>query len=120
MWHGPNAPAGGVVDEPGGVALDDSGRVTGFALLRRFGRGHVIGPVAAPNVDCAKAMIAPLLDRYAGQFMRIDIPKESGLSAWLVAAELAEAGAVIRMVRGNDAAGECEVHTFGLASQAFG
>ena len=22
----------------------------------------VIGPVAAPNVDCAKAMIAPLLD----------------------------------------------------------
>ena len=82
-----------LLDEPGGLALDDSGRVTGFALLRRFGRGHVIGPVAAPNVDCAKAMIAPLLDRYAGQFMRIDIPKESGLSAWLVAAGLAEAGA---------------------------
>jgi predicted N-acetyltransferase YhbS len=110
-----------LLDQPGGVALDHSGAVTGFALLRRFGRGHVIGPVAAPDVDCAKAMIAPVLDRYAGQFLRIDIPKESGLSAWLAATTgLIEAGAVIRMVRGTDASARCPVHTFGLASQAFG
>jgi predicted N-acetyltransferase YhbS len=109
-----------LLDESGGVALEESGAVMGFALLRRFGRGDVIGPVAAPDVDRAKAMIALLLDRYAGQFMRIDIPEESGLSAWLAAAGLAEAGAVIRMVRGIDGSAERSVHTFGLASQAFG
>ena len=103
-----------------GVALEDSGAVTGFALLRRFGRGRVIGPVAAPDLERAKAMIAPLLDRYAGQFIRIDIPKESGLCAWLAAAGLTEAGTVNRMVRGTDASAERAVYTFGLASQAFG
>jgi predicted N-acetyltransferase YhbS len=109
-----------LLDQPGGVALEDSGAVTGFALLRRFGRGHVIGPVAAPDLVRAKAMIAPLLDRHVGQFMRIDIPKESGLCAWLAVAGLTEAGTVIRMVRGIDASAERAVHTFGLASQAFG
>jgi predicted N-acetyltransferase YhbS len=109
-----------LLDQPSGVALEDSGAVTGFALLRRFGRGRVIGPVAAPDLERAKAMIAPLLDRYAGQFLRIDIPKESSLCAWLAAAGLTEAGTVIRMVRGTDASAERVVHTFGLASQAFG
>jgi predicted N-acetyltransferase YhbS len=109
-----------LLDQPSGVALEDSGVVTGFALLRRFGRGRVIGPVAAPDLERAKAMIAPLLDRYAGQFLRIDIPKESSLCAWLAAAGLTEAGTVIRMVRGTDASAERVVHTFGLASQAFG
>jgi len=109
-----------LLDEPGGVALEDGGALTGFALLRRFGRGRVVGPVAAPDLERAKAMIAPLLDRYAGQFMRIDIPQESGLGAWLAAAGLTEAGTVIRMVRGTDASAERAVRTFGLASQAFG
>jgi predicted N-acetyltransferase YhbS len=109
-----------LLEEPGGVALEESGAVTGFALLRRFGRGHVIGPVAAPDADRAKAIVAPLLDRYAGQFVRIDIPKESGLAPWLAAAGLAEAGTVIRMVRGTDASPKRAVHTFALASQAFG
>ena len=111
-----------LLDQPRGVALEDSGAITGFALLRRFGRGHVIGPVAAPDLERAKAMIAPLLDRYAGQFMRIDIPKESGLCAWLTAAGLTEAGTVIRMVRGTDTdtSAKRAVCTFGLASQAFG
>jgi predicted N-acetyltransferase YhbS len=109
-----------LLDQTGGVALEDSGAVTGFALLRRFGRGRVIGPVAAPDVERAKAMIAPLLDHYAGQFLRIDIPKESSLCAWLAAAGLTEAGTVIRMVRGTDASAERAVYTFGLASQAFG
>jgi predicted N-acetyltransferase YhbS len=109
-----------LLDQPGGVALEDGGAVSGFALLRRFGRGRLIGPVAAPDLECGKAMIAPLLDRYAGQFLRIDIPQESGLCAWLAAAGLTEAGAVIRMVRGTDASAERAVRTFGLASQAFG
>jgi predicted N-acetyltransferase YhbS len=109
-----------LLEQPGGLVLEDGGGVAGFALLRRFGRGRVIGPVAAADVERATAMIAPLLDRHAGQFMRIDIPQESGLCAWLAAAGLTEAGAVIRMVRGTDASAERGVRTFGLASQAFG
>jgi predicted N-acetyltransferase YhbS len=109
-----------LLDHPGGVALEDGGVLAGFALLRRFGRGRVIGPVVAPDVERAKAMIAPLLGREAGQFLRIDIPRESGLCAWLAAAGLTEAGMVIRMVRGTDASADRAVRTFGLASQAFG
>src|SRR2546425_8434429 len=95
-----------LLDQTGGVALEDGGAVTGFALLRRFGRGRAIGPVAAPDVERAKTMIAPLLDRYAGQFLRVDIPEESSLCGWLAAAGLTEAGTVIRMVRGTDASAE--------------
>jgi predicted N-acetyltransferase YhbS len=109
-----------LLDHPGGVALEDGGVLAGFALLRRFGRGCVIGPVVAPDVERAKAMIAPLLGREAGQFLRIDIPRESGLCAWLAAVGLTEAGMVIRMVRGTDASADRAVRTFGLASQAFG
>jgi predicted N-acetyltransferase YhbS len=109
-----------LLDHPGGVALEDGGVLAGFALLRRFGRGRVIGPVVAPDVERAKAMIAPLLGREAGQFLRIDIPRESGLCAWLAAVGLTEAGMVIRMVRGTDASADRAVRTFGLASQAFG
>jgi predicted N-acetyltransferase YhbS len=109
-----------LLDEPGGVALEERSQVTGFALLRRFGRGRVIGPVAAPDFEGARAMIAPLLDRHAGEFLRIDIPEESGLGAWLVTVGLAEAGTVIRMVRGADAPAERAAHTFALASQALG
>jgi predicted N-acetyltransferase YhbS len=109
-----------LLDEPGGVLLEESGAVTGFALIRPFGRGRVIGPVAAPDFEHAKAVIAPLVDQHAGQFMRIDIRRESGLCTWLAAAGLTEAGSVIRMVRGTDASVERAVHAFGLASQAFG
>jgi predicted N-acetyltransferase YhbS len=105
---------------PGGMAMEEGGEITGFALSRLFGRGRVIGPVAAPDVERAKAMIALLLNRHLGEFLRIDMPKESGLSTWLIAAGLVEAGTVIRMVRGNDAPTERAVKTFGLASQALG
>ena len=33
------------------VVLDDDGRARGFAMLRRFGRGHAIGPVVASDAE---------------------------------------------------------------------
>lgn len=109
-----------LLDEQGGLALEEGNVMTGFALLRLFGRGRLIGPVAAPDIERARAMIALLIERYAGQFLRIDIPEESGLGGWLAAAGLTDAGTVIRMVRGADERGKRAVHTFGLASQALG
>jgi predicted N-acetyltransferase YhbS len=109
-----------LLGEPGGVVLEGRGGITGFALTRVFGRGRVIGPVAAPDLTRAKALIASLIERHTGEFLRIDFPKECGLAPWLATAGLPETGSVVRMVRGTDAPAHGAVRTFALASQAFG
>jgi GNAT superfamily N-acetyltransferase len=108
-----------LLETSGGVVLDADGVAIGFALLRRFGRGHLIGPVVAPDPASAQALIGHLLGQHAGEFIRIDVPEAAGLSDWLLELGLADAGPAIRMVRGPlDRSGS--VTTFALASQAFG
>ncbi|WP_394483379.1 GNAT family N-acetyltransferase [Roseateles sp. LYH14W] len=82
------------------VVLDDGGTVRGFALLRRFGRGHAIGPVVAPDEEGAKALIAHLAGTNAGRFTRIDIDLDSGLAEWLEAMGLLRVDAPVVMQRG--------------------
>src|SRR5262245_38354209 len=82
------------------VVLDDAGETVGFAFYRRFGRGHVIGPVVARDTASAKALIAHWIGSNAGMFMRIDVPGESGLSNWLEELGLARVDNVVTMVRG--------------------
>ena len=72
----------------------------GFAELRRFGRGWVIGPVVAPDADGAKALILHWLAVKQGSFCRIDIPGESGLGPWLEELGLPCVGTVLTMARG--------------------
>lgn len=104
---------------PGGVVLDGPDGPVGFALVRLFGRGHLIGPVVAPNAAGAQAMVAHLLGQRTREFVRLDVPKETRLGPWLASLGLEEAGTVIRMVRGRDVRpGRARV--FGLASQAWG
>jgi GNAT superfamily N-acetyltransferase len=104
-----------------GMVLDRAGQAVGFALLRRFGRGHVIGPVIAPDAAGARALIGHFLASRPGQFIRMDVPEQSGLSPWLAELGLAEAGAVTRMVRGPEQLpAEARFHSFALISQAFG
>lgn len=102
-----------------GVILDDDGTAIGFALLRRFGRGHVIGPVVAPDPASAQALISHLLGQHAGEFIRIDVPEAAGLSDWLQHLGLADVGPAIRMVRGPLLRSR-PLMTFALASQAVG
>ena len=109
-----------LLEGPGGIALDRDSELAGFALVRRFGHGQAIGPVVAPDIEGARAMIAHLLGQRTGQFMRIDVPKACRLSPWLLDLGLEEVGTVIRMVRGLDAGPPRMGQTFGLASQAFG
>jgi predicted N-acetyltransferase YhbS len=82
------------------VVLDEGGAVRGFGLLRRFGRGHVIGPVVAPDVEGARALIAHLVGSNAGRFTRIDIDLDSGLGEWLEGMGLLRVDAPVRMQRG--------------------
>jgi GNAT superfamily N-acetyltransferase len=102
------------------VVLDDAGEMVGFAFYRRFGRGHVIGPVVARDTASAKALIAHWIGSNAGMFMRIDVPGESGLSDWLEELGLARVGNVLAMARGTPLQPAGGFHVFGLANQALG
>jgi predicted Zn-dependent protease len=68
-------------------------------MLRRFGRGHAIGPVAAPDMNGAKAMIAHLSGQNAGRFTRIDVDAASGLAEWLESVGLFRVDAPTTMQR---------------------
>lgn len=105
-----------------GVLLDRAGSPAGFALLRRFGRGQVIGPVVAPDAGAAQSLIGHFLGQRAGHFIRVDVTDASGLGPWLTSLGLADAGPAIRMVRGPRPVklDGCGTATFALASQAFG
>jgi ribosomal protein S18 acetylase RimI-like enzyme len=81
------------------VVLSDGEQACGFAMLRRFGRGQVIGPVVAPDVDGAQALIAHLAGQNAGHFTRIDIDFDSGLAEWLEGLGLQRVDAPVTMVR---------------------
>ena len=102
------------------VVLDDAGEMVGFAFYRRFGRGHVIGPVVARDTASAKALIAHWIGSNAGMFMRIDVPGEAGLSDWLEELGLARVGNALAMARGTPLQPAGEFHVFGLANQALG
>lgn len=75
-----------VLERGESVVLERDGEIVGFSVLRRFGRGHVIGPVVAirSHDDArAKALIGYWLTGREGEFVRIDVPSETGLSDWL-------------------------------------
>ncbi len=97
------------------------GRVSGFAALRAFGRGEVIGPIVAGNLDDAKALVQHFIAVKAGHFLRVDTTADTGLSPWLVEYGLAHVGGGIAMMKPpiHRAADPAAV-TFALANQAFG
>jgi len=107
------------------VVLDHEGQARGFGLLRRFGRGHVVGPVVAPDTNAAKAVIAHLVGLNAGHFTRIDIDFDSGLAEWLEALGLLRVDAVTAMRRGPATPGPALASAgtpklYAPASQAMG
>ncbi|TWT13979.1 GNAT family N-acetyltransferase [Reyranella sp. CPCC 100927] len=110
--------------DAGDVAIvpDDKGRPTGFAICRRFGRGHVVGPVVAGSSDHACRLVGYWLARRTGQIVRIDVPAEhTALAEWLTDRGLARGGESPIMVRGDDApAPGARVHRYALVSQAMG
>lgn len=119
-------PRGALIDEllstaEACVVLDHDGEARGFAMLRRFGRGHVIGPVVAPDAESAKALIAHLVGLNAGRFTRIDIDPQSGLAEWLEGMGLARVDAPTTMVRGAFAETPDDApHLFAIVTQAIG
>jgi ribosomal protein S18 acetylase RimI-like enzyme len=102
------------------VVLDEDGRARGFAMLRRFGRGHAIGPVVAPDNEGAQALIAHLAGLNAGRFTRIDIDFDSGLAEWVESLGLLRVDAPTAMVRGAPLAHDANARLYAIVTQALG
>jgi ribosomal protein S18 acetylase RimI-like enzyme len=102
------------------VVLARDGEAVGFSIVRRFGRGHAIGPVVAPDLTGAQALIGHWCSRYAGKFLRIDVDAASGLPEWLEAQGLPRAGTVTTMVRGGPLERGPAFGGWSLVNQAMG
>jgi hypothetical protein len=99
--------------------LDRGGVASGFAMLRRFGRGQLVGPVVAPDPEAARLLIAHWLGQRQGEFIRVDVTADSGLSPWLAGLGLCQVDEVVRMARGG-APVPAAVRSFALVNQALG
>ncbi|MBP0632618.1 GNAT family N-acetyltransferase [Cupriavidus sp. AcVe19-1a] len=101
------------------VVLERNGEAIGFSILRRFGRGHVIGPVVAPDSERAKALVAHWGAACAGSFVRVDVTGTSGLQDWLAQAGLPQVDTVVAMARNGVPQADSTLQQFALINQAL-
>lgn len=102
------------------IALRD-GQPCGFALVRRFGKGQVIGPLVAESEQIAIAITAPLLARAQGSFVRIDTPCHGNdLRSFLVSAGMIQFDTVTEMRIGPHRRADAGMMTFALAAHSLG
>ena len=109
------------------VVLERDGEIVGFSVYRRFGRGHVIGPVVAlrSRDDVrARALIGYWLTGREGEFIRIDVPSETNLTDWLSGQGLMRVDTASKMVRNAPAdahkgAPDAVCRLYGVISQAM-
>ncbi len=101
-------------------ALREEGQIVAFAAQRHFGRGVVIGPVIARDMEEAQGLIEPLIVASEGQFVRIDTDAESGLAPWIEARGLAHVGGGVKMRKGAISVASGPQRRFALAAQSLG
>ncbi|SEG86967.1 GNAT family N-acetyltransferase [Marinobacterium lutimaris] len=102
------------------VGVREKDALTGFACLRRFGRGWVIGPVVAATRANAARMIEALAADLDGEFLRIDLPEQTGLEPLMSSLGLSEVDRVSLMWRGEAPAPLGAERLYALFSQATG
>lgn len=109
--------------------LFDRGQVAlveghGFAVLHKFGRGWMMGPVVARDQAVAQDLLTFHMAGKEGQFMRVDpahdTEDETGLSDWLIKIGLPHVDTGIAMRRGTPLSSQGDFRRFGLATQALG
>jgi predicted N-acetyltransferase YhbS len=101
--------------------VEKQGVIKGFAALRTFGRGEVIGPVVAENAEIARDLIAFAVSERPGAFLRVDTTADTGLGPWLAERGLAHVGGGIAMRRSKtEIPADKKLKTFALTSQALG
>ncbi|MDJ0038642.1 MULTISPECIES: GNAT family N-acetyltransferase [Pantoea] len=100
------------------ILQDDQQTPQGYASLRRFGRGWVIGPVIAQDFPVAQALTAALMQSLKGEYLRMDTDATLPLAAWLESLGLTNVDAPITMVRGDVWVPQ-GMQAFGLMTQAM-
>lgn len=108
-----------LMDQGEMVVLDRDTEAVGFAVMRRFGRGLVIGPVIAPDLHGAKALIAHFSRLASGKFLRIDVQAKSGLVEWVEDLGMRRVAMAVPMRKGAPPQ-PGRVHSFALLSQSLG
>lgn len=98
----------------------EDGVACGYSACRPFGRGHVIGPVVASNIEDACTLIESAISQLPGGFVRVDTSANSGLSPWLEARGLKGVGTETTMVRGVPPQASGQGRVFALCSQSLG
>jgi GNAT superfamily N-acetyltransferase len=109
-----------VLEAGEGTVLTRGGEAAGFSMVRRFGRGIVIGPVVAADLADARALLAHGLQARQGQFVRVDVEDGSPLVDLLTGAGLKPVDRVNSMVRGTLPTPTGPFRRYTLASQALG
>ncbi|MFW2541220.1 GNAT family N-acetyltransferase [Primorskyibacter sp. 2E107] len=105
----------------GAVVVERAGAVCGFAMMRDFGKGAVIGPVVAEHDQMAMQLCAPLLQQCEGRFARLDTPQHSDhFKAFLNAAGLGVFDTVTEMRIGLSRRATDGALLYGLASHSLG
>jgi hypothetical protein len=102
------------------VIIDRGGRIVGYAIARRWGRGYVVGPVAAESVQDAQRLILAQLSKLQGQFVRIDVHAEHALGGWLERLGLERVSHATAMVKGRRPVSDGPARMYALANQSFG
>jgi GNAT superfamily N-acetyltransferase len=109
-----------------GYGLFRGGRLVAFALCRRFGRGHVVGPLVAATDEDAIAVLSPHIREHEGGFLRLDTHFEtSDFAAAVLRCGLSLFDTVLTMSLGKTLAdfSSEEAHrpvTYALVSQTLG
>jgi len=99
------------------VVLDRNDVVEGFALCRRVGGAHVIGPVVAPDIDSAMRLINHWMGTHLDLYLRIDVADCPALDDWVNERGLLPAMRFVRMVKPQ---GEAALRMFTLVNLALG
>ncbi|MCB2077876.1 MAG: GNAT family N-acetyltransferase [Novosphingobium sp.] len=82
--------------------LRRGGKVVGYSMRRDFGRGQVIGPVAATNPEDAIHLTAVHMEELKGRFVRVDTREAKGpYAAFLEQCGLTIAEVVTTMSKGR-------------------
>ena len=102
------------------AVIERGGQVQGYACVRRWGRGVVVGPVVARDATDVQALVATLAAEHRGGFVRIDVPATSGLSPWLETIGLPQVDHAFAMVRGKPPTRGPDATLFALSNHSLG
>ncbi len=102
------------------IVTGPAGCPTGYACVRRWGRGVVVGPVVAGDDGEARELVAAALRGLPGEFVRIDVTEDSGFTPWLETLGLPCVDRVTSMAHGTPPERAARGSVFALASQSLG